>query len=129
MPAVLTIRDETLSGETLHEWCLEFLSETIDVRELIRSRVYQEVQDYNVKRSDYRGLVKPEAWEERLNGISGPFKPIDWKLQFEVACEAFEHNRILILVNERQLDSLDETVVVTADTRVSFLRLTPFVGG
>ena len=44
----LTIRDEELAGTTIHEFSLDFLTEHITVRELIRSRVYQEVQDHNV---------------------------------------------------------------------------------
>jgi hypothetical protein len=45
MPTTLTVRDETTSGDTLREFALELLTERITVRELIRSRVYQEVQD------------------------------------------------------------------------------------
>jgi hypothetical protein len=47
MSATLTIRDETLGGEGLSEWALDVLTERITIRELIRSRVYQEVQDFN----------------------------------------------------------------------------------
>src|SRR5262245_57266549 len=68
MSATITIRDETLSGEPLHEWVLELLSERLIVRELIRSRVYQEVQDHNVSKAQtFRGLVKPEGAEAALN--------------------------------------------------------------
>ena len=57
---LLNIRDETLSGESLHEWSLEVMTERITVRELIRSRVYQEVQDHNLKQGPiFRGLVGP----------------------------------------------------------------------
>ena len=47
MPATLTVNDQTLGGKTTHSVTLEFPSERTTVRELIRSRVYQEVQDYN----------------------------------------------------------------------------------
>lgn len=47
MSATLTIRDENLAGQSLREWKLEVLTERLTIRELIRSRVYQEVQDYN----------------------------------------------------------------------------------
>ena len=52
MSATLTIRDETAGGQPLHEWALEVLTERMSVRELIRSRVYQEVQDYNQSQPD-----------------------------------------------------------------------------
>jgi hypothetical protein len=46
---ILAIRDETAGGAVLNELTLDVLSETITVRELIRSRVYQEVQDHNLR--------------------------------------------------------------------------------
>lgn len=130
MATTLTVRDESLSGETLHEFSLDFLTEHITVRELIRSRVYQEVKDFNAQqgsRQDFRGLVQPasEPGEKR----SKKHAPIDWNQQFDKALEAFEANQILILVGDRQVESLDEDIEVTTTTNVSFLRLTMLVGG
>src|SRR5437870_6675909 len=131
MSGTLTIRDETLSGETLREWALEVLAEKMTIRELIRSRVYQEVQDYNLRRgSVFQGLVQPEEAEKALNGwkLKKP-RPLDWKRQFDRAVEAFEKSQVLILVNDRQAESLDEEVIIGSGTRVTFLRLTLLVGG
>jgi hypothetical protein len=131
MTTTLTIRDETLGGGSPREWALAVTTERMTVRELIRSRVYQEVQDYNVQRGQiYQGLVRPEEAEKALNGwkLKQP-RPLDWKRQFERAVEGFEANQILILVNDRQAESLDEEFVVGPDTSVTFLRLTPLVGG
>jgi hypothetical protein len=131
MSAMLTIRDETLIGEPLHEWALEVAAEKITIRELIRSRVYQEVQDYNVKQGQvYHGLVQPEDAEKTLNGwmLKKP-RMLDWKQQVECAVVGFENSRILILINDLQAESLDEEFVVEAGTSVTFLRLTPLVGG
>lgn len=131
MSATLTIRDETTAGEKLSEWSLEVLTERITVCELIRSRVYQEVQDYNLRQSGpFRGLVQPTDLERSLNDPKEK-KPrrIDWKQQFERAIEAFESRRVLVLVNDRQADSLDEEIEVRPDTTVTFLKLTLLVGG
>jgi hypothetical protein len=130
MPATVTVRDETPAGDVTDEWSLEFLSETVSVRDLIRERVYQEVQDYNVRKraSPFRGLVQPEAHEVALNG-SAKAQPIDWRKQFEKATEAFETHRMLILVDDRQAESLDQTLTIGTDTTVTFLRLTLLVGG
>ena len=131
MTGTLTIRDETLGGESARAWDLEVTTERLTVRELIRSRVYQEVQDYNRQRGQvFQGLVQPEEAEKTLNGwkLKKP-RLLDWKRQYERAVEAFESNRILILVNDRQAESLDEELVIEPQMTVTFLRLTPLVGG
>jgi len=131
MPSTLNIRDENIAGQPLRDWALEVLTERITVRELIRSRVYQEVQDYNQKQGPvFQGLIEPEEAERALNGwkLKKP-RLLDWKRQFERATEAFEANLVLILVNDRQAESLEEEVAVGPDTTVTFLRLTPLVGG
>ena len=131
MTGTLTIRDETLGGQPARAWALEVTAERMTVRELIRSRVYQEVQDYNLKQGQvYNGLVQPEEAEKTLNGwkLKKP-RLLDWKRQFERAVEAFGANQVLILVNDRQAEALDEEFTIGPDTTVTFLRLTPLVGG
>jgi hypothetical protein len=137
MPATLTIRDQSAAGATLHEMSLDFLSERVTVRELIRSRVYQEVKDHNVRamraRSDgpaFRGLVQPETLELDLN-VKAPASPrqIDWKRQFDVALDAFRRKGFLILVDDRQHQNLDEEIEIKPGTEVSFVKLVPLVGG
>lgn len=142
MPATLTIRDQTATGATLHEQSLDFLTERITVRELIRSRVYQEVKDHNVRTAQaaqhpatFRGLVQPTEEERVLNAPrSGPRgapsrREIDWKRQFDVALEAFERSGFMILVDERQVRRLDEEIVIRTGTQVAFVKLVPLVGG
>ena len=131
MPTTLTIRDETATGELLGQTVLEFLTERITVRELIRSRVYQEVQDYNTKKPEhFHGLVQPSDAEKTLNGVKlRKTREVDWREQFRLATEAFEQNRILILINDRQAEGLDENIELTPQTQVSFLKLVPLVGG
>ena len=131
MTATLTIRDETINGQVLHEWSLDILTEWITVRELIRSRVYQEVQDYNHSQPEYfRGLVQPTDAEQSLNGFKlRKRRTLDWKPQFEKAITGFEANQIIILINDQQVSSLDEEIEIKPGTLVSFLRLTLLVGG
>ena len=133
---LLTIRDESATGNVTNELTLDVLDETITVRELIRSRVYQEVSDYNLRQrtnagTTFRGLVTPSDAEKTLNGAMKLRKPreVDWKDQFEKACEAFERNGFFVLVDDKQAESLDETVTLRHDTRVSFVKLVPLVGG
>lgn len=132
MPATLTVRDESTTGEKIGEITLEFLTERITVRELIRSRVYQEVQDHNLRAQQqvFRGLVQPSETERELNGyrLRKP-RQIDFKEQYEVAVEAFHRNGFLVLVEDRQATNLDEEIVITPQTDVAFLKLVPLVGG
>ena len=131
MPATITVRDETTAGGLQQEFSLEFPTDRIIVRELIRERVYQEVQDYNREKGGiFRGLIQPNDAEQELNGyrMKKP-REIDWKKQFEKATEAFEANRILILVEDHQAESLDEEIEIGRGTEVTFLRLVMLVGG
>jgi hypothetical protein len=137
MPTTLTVRDESMSpGGEDHVFELELPSESLTVRELIRERVYQEVDDYNrttrtaAPPTKFRGLVQPSQTERDLNGESPRrSKEIDWKKQFEMALDAFEHRRLIVIAGDRQTDSLDETIDVRPGTEVTFVRLVMLVGG
>ena len=131
MPTTLTIHDETSSGEKTHSFTLECLTERMTVRELLRARIYQEVQDYNTREPEYfRGLVEPTQAERTLNGYRlRERRKLDWQEQFQRATEAFERNGFFVLVGDRQAATLDEEFEVKVDTEVSFVKLVPLVGG
>ncbi len=131
MPTTLTIRDETVGGQKLREWEIDVLAERLSVRELIRSRVYQEVRDFNQVRPEaFQGLVQPTDAERTVNGFKvAKGRIVDWKSQFDKAIDAFLHSQIVILIGDRQVESLEEEIEVTPGTEVSFLRLVPLAGG
>ena len=125
----ITIRDEELSGASLGEFSLDFLTENITVRELIRSRVYQQIQDANLKGTTvFSGIVAPGETEEMLNGKKGA-KPRNWKSFYERVVKAYEKNQILVIVDDKQTESLDELVELCADTQITFVRLVLLIGG
>jgi hypothetical protein len=126
------VRDETPSGQGLWELSLEFLSESITVRELLRERVHHEVREFNRQqdRLVFNGLVQPEDAERTLNGSKlKAHRPIDWEAQLKLAVEGFSTNAFFILIDNRQAESLDEEFIVGPQTTVSFIKLTPLVGG
>jgi hypothetical protein len=133
MVASLTIRDvNTLNLDSDGSvFVLDFLTERITVRELIRGRVYQEVKDYNTNQPEYfQGLVQPTDTEKTLNGYKlRQLRQIDWEKQFEKAIAAFEGNGFVILVDDQQVTELEEEIVVAPETSVTFLKLVPLVGG
>lgn len=115
----------------MNSFTIACLTERMTVRELIRSRIYQEVQDYNQKGLEYfRGLVEPTNAERVLNGYKlKQRRKIDWQEQFDRALEAFSRNGFFVLVGDRQAESLDQEFEVKVDTEVSFVKLVPLVGG
>ena len=136
MTVTLMVRDETSAGDVYHERPLEFPQERISVRDLIRERVYQEVQDFNRKEGErvFKGLVQPTDSERFLNGKSTEYRlpkhrAIEWKPQFEKALEAFDRNGYFILIDDKQAESLDQEFVIGHGSQVSFVKLTMLVGG
>ena len=131
MPAKLTIHDETTSGQRTNSFTLDCLTERLTVREVIRARIYQEVQDYNQHQPEYfRGLVEPADAERVLNGYKMKAKrKINWQEQYQKAIEAFGRNGFFVLVGDQQAEALDQEFEVKVDTEVSFVRLMPLVGG
>ena len=129
--ATITVYDETTSGGRTNELTLEFLNERVSVRELIRSRVYQEVTEYNARMPEYyRGLVQPTDAERVLNGYRvRERRKLDWEAQYQKAIQAFQGNGFMILVDDRQVDELDAEVELRHDSTVTFLKLVPLVGG
>lgn len=107
------------------------LNENTTVREIIRSRVYQEVQDFNQQELEFfRGLVTPSDAEQTLNGCKvRKGRKLDWEEQYKQAVEGFETNRFFILIGDRQASQLDEVFHLTPETDVSFVKLVPMVGG
>lgn len=136
---VLAIRDETLAGSVMHELMLTFDAETITVEELIASRIRAEVErhqshlanklaQYKDKVAVYKNhLVLPSDLENRLNNKKT--KPIDVQKQIDTALKAFEGNGFLLLVDDEQVDNLTQKVQVSDNTIVSFIKMTPLVGG
>lgn len=131
MTTALTIHDETTSGERRQSLTLHLPEPTITARELIRARIFEEVKAYNEALPErFLGLVQPTATERGLNGDKTRKRGrLDWHAQSQTALEAFGRNGFLLLVDDRQIESLDEEIRVRPETRVTFLKLVPLVGG
>ena len=138
----LKIHDATLTGDRIGSptvLTFDDLTETVTVRELLRARIYQEVDEHNrrvrqanAEAQPFQGLVTPSEVERALNGQrTGKVlaKEVDWNKQFDAACEAFDRNGFLVLVDDRQAERLDETIELRANSDVAFVRLTMLVGG
>lgn len=129
----LTVIDETTHGRKSAARTLEFLEEIVTAREILRRRIYQDVQDHNLNLSPIsQNLVQPTETEKQLNGERLKTRPLlSWEAQFEVAQSAFDQAGFIMLVNDLQIESLEETVHLKLGqpTEVTFLKLIPLVGG
>jgi hypothetical protein len=122
-------RDESTTGASSNELCLELQSERTTARELIRARVYQEVTEHNAFSALLRGPLEPKHVGRGSNGARAAPGRVDWEHQYARALTAFERNGFMLLVDDRQLERLDDEVDVRADATITFLRLVPLVGG
>lgn len=132
MEAALLIVDQTPTGKVLGTTKLRLVSEQISVRDLIEARVREEVRAFNQEAGStlFRGLVQPTDTESDLNGYRmRKSHSVDAEGQVQEALQAFGRNGFLLLVNDQQVTSLDEHIVFTPRTRVSFVKLVPLVGG
>ena len=129
--ATVTFRDETATGKALHSFQVLNVPDVITVRELVRLRVREEVARYNsAPTGRFQGLVRPADAEVELNGyrVAAP-RRLDWEQQADAACAAFERNGFFVLVGDRQVVNLQETVELSAASDVAFIKLVPLVGG
>jgi hypothetical protein len=127
----LHIKDETATGTVLNELDISFNNSLTTVKEIITKRVIAEVESYNNRLPEYYcGLIQPTDSEKTLNGFKvKQKKKINGDEQVETALKAFERNGYFILIDNIQSESLEQMVVINQDTEISFVKLTPLVGG
>lgn len=128
---IITIKDETFTGKVLNEVTLDFDSELITIKSIIEKRVSQEVLNYNQKLSGFfNGLVEPTEAEKTLNGYKiKPKRTIDAEQQVYIALDSFLKNGYFVLVDAIQAESLEQQIILTKNTTISFVKLTPLIGG
>ena len=127
----LTIKDETVSGEILNEIRVMVENERTTLKDIITARVLTEVENYNKSKPEYfKGLIQPGETEITLNGFRvKKEKQIDGEKQVYVALDAFKRNGFFVIVDDEQITDYDQEILVNSKTIISFLKLTPLVGG
>jgi hypothetical protein len=131
MPITVTIKDETGAGRVTAAITLDGVDQRITLRDLVRTRVREEVARYNTQPSSrFTGLVMPQGAEPGPEGFRmAAARPIDWEQQAGKAIEAFGRNGFFVLVGDRQVTDLDDELELTADSDIRFVRLVQLVGG
>jgi hypothetical protein len=127
----LTMTDESISGKATNSLQVQFSTALTTVKDIIEARVRAEVDQYNQKMPEYfKGLIEPGEAEKTLNGYKLKEKrKLDAEKQCFVALEAFQKNGFFLLIDNIQSESLDQMIVINDHTKISFIKLTPLVGG
>lgn len=135
----IQIVDEYFGKSKTPVFEISFPTETITIRNLIIRRVEDEVAQVNAQK-----FVQKKSLQERmfLAGITNRapetllnadtpkrHKMIDPVAAVNTALKAFEAERYFVLINDTQIETLNEVIVITPETEAVFLRLTPLVGG
>lgn len=130
MTLTVSIQD-TLGLKVSNKIDVQFSRAQVTVRDIIEARVQKEVADYNQKLPEYfNGLVQPTNAEKTLNGYRvKERKVIDAEKQVYIALHAFGKNAYFVLVDNKQVESLEQEVTLSANSIVKFVKLTPLVGG
>jgi hypothetical protein len=109
----------------------------LTLRELIDRVVHAEVAAFGERQAERRLTrflsereLQEQAGRGRVDfGGRDLHQPVDADAAVGVALESFEDGLYFVVIDGRQYESLDEQVVVGADSRVTFLRLVPLAGG
>lgn len=127
----IQIIDERLNGTITNQFEIEIENELISTQELIEKRVIHEVEMYNKKMPEYySGLVEPTDAEKTLNGFKLKKRQvIDPEKQVYVALDAFQKNGFFIIVDNIQVEELNQKIKLNQYSKISFIKLTPLIGG
>ena len=130
-PITVTIKDQSGAGKVAATITLEGIDSPITLRDLIRTRVREEVARYNATLAGiFHGLVMPEGAQPTPEGFRMPARRrVEWEQQADQALNAFDRNGFFVLVGDRQVTDKDEVLELTADSDVRFIRLVQLVGG
>lgn len=126
MPTI-TLQDASLQGQQQSPWQMNIFEEQSTLREILRSRIYQEVSEYNAQKRSQSLCLITLMPVGRPQADAAP--PVDWQIHYKRAVEAFKKKRYLVLINGRQMTKLDAPVHLTDQTTITFLKLIPLIGG
>jgi hypothetical protein len=129
----LIIKEENFAGKILDEISLQIANETLTVADLIKLKVENEIDCQNLKIEKNNQGYQHQT-EDILNKNNSSYnsvknKTLDAEAQIYRAWEAYKNNQIIVMIDNRQTEALEEEILVSPETQVSFIRLTQLVGG
>lgn len=129
----ITFLDETATGKILQSWDIEIEAETMTVQEIIMLRVEEEIRRRETEQAQafftQQELSGVETILNTLQKRKKADEPLDPEAHGYRALEAFQRNAYFVLIGNKQAERLDEVVQLHRENPISFVRLTPLVGG
>lgn len=135
----------TQPDTTLPNIVFDLLHEQLTVAELISRTVEEQIRDLLITRGidkestrqmlDRQYLSSEDIQRQASQGkISVPSKAvempeIDTQVEISRALDAFKRKTYIIVVDGRQVESLEDVLTLSATSKINFMRLTPLVGG
>lgn len=122
----------------------DLLNETLTIRELIAHAVEEQIHELQIQQKldtqavqhilNRQYLTNAEIQAQAKHGAVKMPEPlevqtIDISRQIRKATEAFEKGVYVIVIDGEQAEALDQTVMLRPTSKITFLRLTPLVGG
>ena len=124
MKDTINIHDEDARGNRVHSFRMPNSQDKILVKDLIKSRVKNEIERFNVQRPVcFFSLVQPEDAEITARGYRlMVHRAIDWAAQSDAALEGFEKKCFLINANGKDYQALDDEVEIGNSTEITFVK-------
>jgi len=104
------------------------------IADIVRDQV-QQFEDRQQQRQFLRVLTERDIAEGAQRGKieSGatdvPLQPVDVAEAVETALLAFQDGLYLVAIDEETIESLDQELLLTEESRITFIRLTLLAGG
>lgn len=134
--ATLTVTEET-TGKGSRNFEQITVPERITVRQLICLYIDHQIeQQKELNDQTPPSFFIPSPEEQQLNegkskerSLGGAKTTLNAAKLKERALGAFSQNLILLLVDNQQADDLEQEVLISPRSTITFLRLSPLVGG
>ncbi len=122
----IRILDTLIAGKILQEIIIDLKKDVITVEELIKERVFAEVEKYTTE--NYNSLVELSEDEKSLRSSKNNNK-INPEKQSKIAIESFRRNGFIIIIDDMQVESLKDKIRILDTTEIRFVKLVPLIGG
>lgn len=132
---------EKIVGQTERQaFSLRLASQRVPARDIVKTHVRAEVDRLNdqTRRNHAKHdrvasfLVGPHSHEteRRLNkGVRRTLKLLDTETEIKAALGGIAAKQVIMLFDDLEVDDLDKELTVTDESKLTFLRLVPLVGG